>query len=93
MRKIQAFYRQVMRDIWFTFLTHLSVQFLMLSTVLCFVAVSLLDVWSYWPFALLVVMIAPFYEWVTHKYTLHLPLKQEAGFITVSYTHLRAHET
>ena len=70
-----------MRDIWFTFLIHLSVQFLMLSTVLCFVAVSFLDVWSYWPFTLLVVVIAPFYEWVTHKYTLHLPLKQEAGLI------------
>lgn len=70
-----------MRDIWFTFLTHHSVQFLMLSTVLCFAAVSLLDVWSYWPFALLVVVIAPFYEWVAHKYTLHLPLKQEASFI------------
>mgnify|MGYP007000231014 len=70
-----------MREIWYTFITHHSVQFLTLSTGLCFASVTLLGVWSYWPFALLVVVIAPFYEWVAHKYTLHLPLKEEAGFI------------
>ena len=70
-----------MRNIWYTYLTHSSVQLLMVSTVLCAIAVSVLDVWSYWPLSLMVVGIAPFYEWVAHKYTLHLPLKQEAGFI------------
>ncbi|MBT5518814.1 MAG: sterol desaturase family protein [Rhodobiaceae bacterium] len=36
--------------------------------------------WIYWPWAVLVVVSAPFFEWVTHKYTLHRDLTDKPGF-------------
>ena len=53
------------------YLTHKSVQFLFLALFTSLAAISELAVWEHWPWLVLVVVSAPFYEWVTHKFVLH----------------------
>ena len=53
------------------YLTHTSVQFLFLALFASLAAISELAVWEHWPWLVLVVVSAPFYEWVTHKFVLH----------------------
>ena len=49
-------------------------------------AVSYGGLWSYWPWAFLVIGFAPFFEWLTHKYTLHRPLTETPGFgVTIKF--------
>lgn len=69
-----------MRELWQSYLTHGSVQFLFLCFGICLAAVALLDLWVHWPWVLVVIVSAPFFEWVTHKYTLHRPLRAAPGF-------------
>lgn len=69
-----------MRDIFSTYLTHSSVQFLFAALFLCVYAIDTLALWQSWPWVLVVIASAPFFEWVTHKYTLHRPLTETPGF-------------
>lgn len=69
-----------MREIWRDYLTHGSVQMLLVALVVCACGVHYLSLWSTWPWVLVVIASAPFFEWVTHKYTLHRPLSKKPGF-------------
>ncbi len=69
-----------MRDVFRNYLTHQSVQFLFIALFACIYAVNELALWHAWPWVLVVIASAPFFEWVTHKYTLHRPLTEKPGF-------------
>ena len=69
-----------MRDIVRNYVTHTSVQMLFLASVFSLYMVASQALWIYWPWAVLVVVSAPFFEWVTHKYTLHRDLTDKPGF-------------
>jgi len=69
-----------MRDIFRNYVTHGSVQFLFAALFFCAYAIHDLALWHSWPWVLLVIASAPFFEWVTHKYTLHRPLTDTPGF-------------
>ena len=60
-----------MKVIFKDYLTHTSVQFLFLALLISLAAISELAVWGHWPWLVLVVVSAPFYEWITHKFVLH----------------------
>lgn len=53
---------------------HTSVRVLYLALLVNLAAVTLLDLWHLAAWMLLVVAIAPFYEWLAHKYMLHTEL-------------------
>ena len=61
------------------YLTHTNVQFLFLALFASLAAISELAVWEHWPWLVLVVVSAPFYEWVTHKFVLHGALSPVPG--------------
>ncbi len=69
-----------MREIFEDYVTHGAVQFLFLALAACTYAVETLSLWQSWPWMLVVIASAPFFEWVTHKYTLHRPLSETPGF-------------
>ena len=69
-----------MQEIWRDYITHASVQMLLCALIICAAAVQYAALWSYWPWVLVVIASAPFFEWLTHKYTLHRPLSEKAGF-------------
>ena len=69
-----------MRQIWVDYFTHATVQLLLLSFVVCFYAVNAFALWHQWAWILLIIAIAPFYEWVTHKYILHQYLTETPGW-------------
>ncbi len=69
-----------MRDIFRNYVTHGSVQFLFAALFLCAYVIHDLALWHSWPWVLVVIASAPFFEWVTHKYTLHRPLTETPGF-------------
>jgi hypothetical protein len=71
----------MMADIWKNYVTHLPVQLLMLSLAACIYGIASLSLWASWPWLLLVVVSAPFYEWVLHKYVLHRQLDPKPGFM------------
>jgi hypothetical protein len=70
----------MMREIWRDYVAHGSVQMLMAALVMCGLAANYFSAWSYWPWALVVIASAPFFEWVTHKYTLHRDLTETPRF-------------
>ena len=61
------------------YLTHTNVQFLFLALFASLAAISELSVWEHWPWLVLVVVSAPFYEWITHKFVLHGALSPFPG--------------
>lgn len=69
-----------MREIWREYVTHGSVQMLFAALAACLYGVTALELWTYWPWALVVIASAPFFEWATHKYTLHRDLTDKPGF-------------
>ncbi|MBL6642692.1 MAG: sterol desaturase family protein [PS1 clade bacterium] len=69
-----------MRDVFQVYFKHGTVQFLFAALFICAYAVDALALWQSWPWMLLVIATAPFFEWVTHKYTLHRPLSDKPGF-------------
>ena len=69
-----------MRDVLREYITHTSVQMLFAGLFACGYAVTHFELWAYWPWALIVIASAPFFEWVTHKYTLHRDLTDKPGF-------------
>lgn len=69
-----------MKDIAADYITHPSVQFLLAALIICSLAVHVLALWQAWPWVMLVIASAPFFEWLTHKYTLHRPLTEKPGF-------------
>ena len=69
-----------MRDIFRNCVTHGSVQFLFAALFLCAYTIHDLALWHSWPWVLVVIASAPFFEWVTHKYTLHRPLTETPAF-------------
>lgn len=69
-----------MKDVFANYITHRSVQYLILGFALSVFGLFYLDLWAYWPWLLLVVASAPFYEWATHKYVLHSDLSEQAGW-------------
>ena len=69
-----------MRNIWLDYIRHPTVQILMISFIACTYAVGVFNVWDQWLWVLLIIAIAPFYEWVTHKYILHQDLTDTPGF-------------
>ena len=69
-----------MRVIFRNYVTHGSVQFLFAALFFCAYAIEEMALWRSWPWVLLVIASAPFFEWVTHKYTLHRPLTDTPGF-------------
>ena len=69
-----------MRDVFQIYFKHGAVQFLFAALFICAYAVNALALWKSWPWVLLVIASAPFFEWVTHKYTLHRPLSETPGF-------------
>ena len=69
-----------MREILHHYVTHFSVQILFVGLAACLYGIARLDLWSAWPWAIAVIASAPFFEWVTHKYTLHRDLTDKPGF-------------
>jgi len=69
-----------MREIFEDYVTHGTVQFLFVALAACTYAVETLSLWRSWPWMLVVIASAPFFEWVTHKYTPHRPLSETPGF-------------
>ena len=69
-----------MNDVFRDFIGHGSVRGLFVLLFGLLTAVSYGGLWSYWPWAFLVIGFAPFFEWLTHKYTLHRPLTETPGF-------------
>lgn len=69
-----------MRDVLRNYLSHNSVQFLFVGLAFCAYGISQQALWHSWPWVLVVIASAPFFEWVTHKYTLHRPLTDKPGF-------------
>jgi len=69
-----------MRNLFSDYITHRSVQFLIVALLACGFAVQHYALWQNWPWVLVVIASAPFFEWVTHKYTLHRPLSDKPGF-------------
>lgn len=69
-----------MREIFEDYVTYGTVQFLFVALAACTYAVETLSLWRSWPWMLVVIASAPFFEWVTHKYTLHRPLSETPGF-------------
>ena len=70
-----------MVEIWKNYVTHLPVQLLIASLAACLYAIDSLSLYAAWPWLLLVVVSAPFYEWVLHKYVLHRQLDDKPGFM------------
>ena len=68
-----------MKVIFKDYITHTSVQFLFLALFISLAAISELAVWEHWPWLVLVVVSAPFYEWITHKFVLHGALSPMPG--------------
>ena len=68
-----------MKVIFKDYLTHTSVQFLFLALFTSLAAISELAVWGHWPWLVLVVVLAPFYEWIAHKFVLHGALSPMPG--------------
>ena len=68
-----------MKEIFSQYFGHGSVRMLIAALIALTAAVSVYDVWAYWGWALFVIALAPFFEWVTHKYTLHRPLTDKPG--------------
>ena len=68
-----------MKPIFRDYLTHASVRFLFLALFTSLAAISELAVWEHWPWLLFVVLLAPFYEWATHKFMLHGALSSMPG--------------
>ena len=62
------------------YVSHGSVQMLFAALAACLYAITALALWAYWPWALVVIASAPFFEWVTHKYTLHRDLTENPVF-------------
>lgn len=69
-----------MGDVFRDYVRHQTVHFLCLAFAICIMAVHALHLWSAWPWVLVVIAMAPFFEWMTHKYTLHRPLRATPGF-------------
>jgi len=70
-----------MRDVLKEYVSHGSVQMLFAALAASLYAINALALWGYWPWALVVIASAPFFEWVTHKYTLHRDLTEKPGFL------------
>ena len=62
------------------YLHHKSVRFLLLALLVSLAGILSLNLWGYWPWLILVILSAPFYEWVTHKFVLHAALSTEPGW-------------
>ena len=69
-----------MKMIFKDYLTHTNVQFLFLALFASVAGISNLALWGNWPWLILVVLSAPFYEWVTHKFVLHGALSPVPGW-------------
>ena len=69
-----------MREVLKVYLSHGSVQMLFVALAACLFGIVHLHLSPFWPWALFVIASAPFFEWVTHKFTLHRPLAERQGF-------------
>ncbi len=68
-----------MKMIFKDYLGHTSVQFLFLALFTVLTAIWMLELGAHWPWIILVVASAPFYEWFTHKFVLHADLSPVPG--------------
>ena len=69
-----------MRSIWKSYFSHPTVLLLFVGFAASLYGVTTLQLWDQWGWIFLIIAIAPFYEWVTHKYVLHQELTPKPGW-------------
>ena len=63
------------------FFKHHTIRFLIIFSIISGYLVDHFNLWNKWPLFILVIFLAPFYEWYAHKFILHKQLNEKDNWL------------